>query len=352
MTDTKVDILGLMPHEIVAELQAMGEQTFRAKQVINWLYKGVNSFEDMTNLPKATRKELEEKYIIGSVKLLDKRVSKRGDTIKYLCLLEDHNIIECVVMKYNYGNTLCLSTQVGCRMGCSFCASTKLGLVRNLEVGEMIGQVLMANRELGQAGERGIRNIVLMGSGEPLDNYDKVIKFLRLVHHPESLNISYRNITLSTCGLVPKMRKLAHESIPITLSISLHAPNDELRKKIMPVASAYSVDEVIEAGRYYFEKTGRRVTFEYSLIERLNDNVKNAQELAHKLKDFPCHVNVIPINEVEGASFKRSSESRIQAFIHTLKSLGVQVTRRRELGQDIEGACGQLRRRYLESLEK
>ena len=352
MTGAKVDILGLMPHEIIEGLQEMGEQAFRGKQVISWLYKGVNSFEDMTNLPKTTRKKLEDTYIIGSVKQIDKRISKKGDTIKYLCLLADHNIIECVVMKYNYGNTLCLSTQVGCRMGCSFCASTKQGLVRNLEAGEMVAQVVMANSQLGQEGERGIRNIVLMGSGEPLDNYDNVIKFLRLVHHPDGLNISYRNITLSTCGLVPKMIKLAQENIPITLSISLHAPNDELRKKIMPVASAYRVDEVIEAGRYYYQKTGRRVTFEYSLIDRLNDNVKDARELAHKLKDFSCHVNVIPINEIEGVPIKRSSESRIQAFVHTLKSLGVHVTRRRELGQDIEGACGQLKRRYLDSLEK
>ncbi|NLY60608.1 MAG: 23S rRNA (adenine(2503)-C(2))-methyltransferase RlmN [Clostridiales bacterium] len=352
MKDAREDILGLMPHEIVKRLQEMGEQAFRGKQVINWLYKGVISFEDMTNLSKATRKKLEDKYIIGSVKLLEKRISKNGDTIKYLCLLADHNIIECVVMKYNYGNTLCLSTQVGCRMGCSFCASTKQGLVRDLEVGEMMAQVVMANTHIKQTDERGIRNIVLMGSGEPLDNYSNVIKFLRLVNHPEGLNISYRNITLSTCGLVPKMKRLAQENIPITLSISLHAPNDELRKKIMPVASAYSVDEIIEAGKYFFEKTGRRVTFEYSLIDRLNDNVYDAKELASKIKGFPCHVNVIPINEIEDMPYKRSSESRIKVFVQTLKTLGVQVTRRRELGQDIEGACGQLKRSYLDSLDK
>ena len=215
-----------------------------------------------------------------------------------------------------------------------------------------MAQVVMANTHIKQTDERGIRNIVLMGSGEPLDNYSNVIKFLRLVNHPEGLNISYRNITLSTCGLVPKMKKLAQENIPITLSISLHAPNDELRKKIMPVASAYSVDEIIEAGKYFFEKTGRRVTFEYSLIDRLNDNVYDAKELASKIKGFPCHVNVIPINEIEDMPYKRSSESRIKVFVQTLKTLGVQVTRRRELGQDIEGACGQLKRSYLDSLDK
>ena len=351
MTHVKEDILGLMPNEIIKELADMGEQPFRGKQVVNWLYKGINSFGAMTNLPKSTRQKLESKYKIGSLKQIDRQKSEKGDTIKYLYLLADNNIIECVVMKYAYGNTLCLSTQVGCRMGCSFCASTKEGLVRNLEVGEMVAQLLIANSDIGRAEDRGIRNIVLMGSGEPLDNYQNVIKFMRLVHHPDVFNISYRNITLSTCGLVPKMKELSQEDIPITLSISLHAPNDEIRRKIMPVASAYSVDEIVQAGKYYFEKTGRRVTFEYSLIDRLNDSEENARELAYRLKDFSCHVNVIPINEIEGTPYRRSSEYRIESFINTLKSLGLQVTRRRELGQDIGGACGQLKRGYLDNVE-
>ena len=352
--DAKKDILGLMPHEMMKELQEMGEQAFRGKQVIGWLYRGAKNFSDMINLPKATREKLDNRYIIGNVKPIEKHISRKRDTIKYLCLLADHNIIECVVMRYRYGNTLCLSTQVGCRMGCSFCESTKQGLIRNLEVGEMMAQVLMTNADVDEDGEpeeRGIRNIVLMGSGEPLDNYDNVMKFLRLVHHSDTLNISYRNITLSTCGLVPEMKRLAEEDIPITLSISLHAPNDELRREIMPVASAYKVQDIIEAGKFYFEKTGRRVTFEYTLMDHINDGVDHAEELGKQLKGFPCHVNVIPINEIQGAPYGRSSEHRIELFTKRLKSFGVQVTRRRELGQDIGGACGQLKRGYLDGIK-
>lgn len=351
MTHVKEDILGLMPNEIIKELADMGEQPFRGKQVVNWLYKGINSFGAMTNLPKSTRQKLESKYKIGSLKQIDRQKSEKGDTIKYLYLLADNNIIECVVMKYRYGNTLCLSTQVGCRMGCSFCESTKQGLVRNLTVGEMMGQVLLANTDISEDNEsekRGIRNIVLMGSGEPLDNYDNVMKFLRLVHHPDTLGISYRNITLSTCGLVPGMRKLAQEGLPITLAISLHGSNDEIRRKIMPVASAYKVNDIIEAGKYYFEKTGRRITFEYALMDHLNDGMDNAEELGVLLKGFPCHINVIPINEIQDGLYKRSTENRIETFTKTLESLGLQVTRRRELGEDIGGACGQLKRGYLD----
>lgn len=351
--DKRKDILGLMPHEITEDLVGMGEQAFRGKQVINWLYRGIKDFKDMNNLPKTTREKLNDRYIIGSVELLQKYISSKNDTIKYLCLLRDRNIIECVVMKYRYGNTLCLSTQVGCRMGCSFCESTKEGLIRNLGVEEMMAQVLMANADLveeDKLDERGIRNIVLMGSGEPLDNYDNVMKFLRLIHHEDTLNMSYRNITLSTCGLVSNIEKLAREDIPITLSISLHAPNDQVRSRIMPIASAYRIQDIIDAGRFYFEKTGRRVTFEYSLMDHINDGVEHAKELGEKLKGFPCHVNVIPINEIEGLAYKRSPEHRIELFIKALKSFGVQVTRRRELGDDIGGACGQLKRGYLDGI--
>jgi 23S rRNA (adenine2503-C2)-methyltransferase len=352
--NAKEDILGLMPNEIVKIMEEMGEKAFRGQQVLEWLYRGVRDFEEMTNLPKATRKKLGDRYVIGSLKQLEKHLSHNGDTIKYLCLLNDGNIIECVVMRYSYGNTLCLSTQVGCRMGCSFCQSTKQGLVRNLEVGEMMAQVLMVEGDLGEAydsNERNIRNVVLMGSGEPLDNYENVIKFLRLIHDPQAFNMSYRNITLSTCGLVSGIKNLALEDMPITLAISLHAPNEGLRRRIMPIASAYSVEEVIEGAKFYFEKTGRRVTFEYSLIDNLNDGIDCAKELGNMLAGFPCHVNVIPINEIEGASFRRSSDSRIERFVNTLKSFGIQVTRRRELGQDIGGACGQLKRGYLDKFD-
>lgn len=351
----KVDILGLMPHEVIKGLEQMGEQPFRGDQVLNWLYKGVRDFEEMTNLPKATRKNLGDRYAIGNVRQLERHISDKSDTIKYLCLLADDNIIECVVMRYRYGNTLCLSTQVGCRMRCSFCQSTKQGLVRNLEVGEMMGQVLMANSDIGgsrDTDERSIRNIVLMGSGEPLDNYDNVIKFLRLAHHPQALNMSYRNMTLSSCGLVPEIEKLAMEDMPITLAISLHGPNDELRRQIMPIAGAYGIQDIIEVSRFYFEMTGRRVTFEYALIDGLNDGAYNAKELGERLRGFPCHVNVIPINEIKGVPHRRSPESRIELFIDTLKSYGIQVTRRRELGQDIGGACGQLKRGYLDDLNR
>ncbi len=347
----KDDILDKSPTEIMDILKQLGEPSFRVKQLLGWVYKGKRSFDEMTNLPKTTRIRLKERYMIGNVKQIKKITSDKGDTIKYLCLLHDGNIIECVVMRYDYGNTLCLSTQVGCRMGCSFCESTRQGLIRNLKVGEMVAQVLMVNADLGETGERNIRNIVLMGSGEPLDNFDNVVKFLGLIHDPNTLNISYRNITLSTCGLVSKIRELANMDIPITLAISLHAPNDALRRRIMPVASAYSVREIVEAAKYYFNRTGRRVSFEYSLIDGINDGVEQAEELGRLLADFPCHVNIIPINSIEGAPYRRSSAARIQLFEKTLRSTGIQVTRRRELGHDIGGACGQLKRGYLNNSE-
>lgn len=348
MEDKRKDILNLDPHEIENALEALGEQSFRGQQVVQWLYKGIQDFNHMTNLPKTTRKKLGDSYIIGNVEILEKQMSSTSDTTKYLCLLADRNIIECVVMGYKYGNTLCLSTQVGCRMGCGFCESTKQGLIRNLEVGEMMSQVLMANKDMGDAEDRNIRNIVLMGSGEPLDNYQKVIKFLRLIHNSETFNMSYRNITLSTCGLVPGIKRLAQESIPITLSVSLHASNDEVRRKLMPGASAYSISQIIEASKHYFEISGRRVTFEYALMDGVNDGVEDARELGHRLEGFPCHVNIIPVNEIGGTPYNRSSEPSIELFANTLKRFGIEVTRRRELGQDIGGACGQLKRSYLD----
>lgn len=347
----KGDILSLSLEEIQQAMQELGQPQYRAKQIFQWLHRGVKSFDDMTDLPKALRELLAERFYIEKLDMVDKRASKTGDAIKYLFLLHDHNIIESVVMRYKYGNSLCLSTQVGCRMGCKFCASTIGGLVRNLSAGEMLAQVIEVNHDLEKAGESRVGNIVIMGIGEPLDNYDNTIKFIKLLHHPLGFNMSYRRITLSTCGLVPRIMDLAEEGLPITLSVSLHAPNDEIRKLIMPVASAYSMDDILKASRYYFKKTGRRVTFEYALISDLNDREKDAIELARRIKGFPCHVNIIPLNNVRGLGYKRSSRAAVERFISVLESQGVAVTKRRELGLDIEGACGQLRRSYLERAE-
>ncbi|MBM7581899.1 23S rRNA (adenine2503-C2)-methyltransferase [Caldicoprobacter guelmensis] len=347
----KQDILSLSSEEVQQAVQALGQPHYRAQQILQWLHRGVKSFDEMTDLPKALRELLAERFYIVNLRMLDKRTSRAGDATKYLFLLEDGNTIESVVMRYNYGNSLCLSTQVGCRMGCKFCASTIGGLVRNLSAGEMLAQVIEVNSDLENSGERRVGNIVLMGIGEPLDNYDNTVKFIKMVHYPQGLNMSYRRITLSTCGLVPKMMDLAEEGLPITLSVSLHAPNDELRKLIMPVASAYSIDEIFKASRYYFKKTGRRVTFEYALISDLNDRERDAIELARKLRGFPCHVNIIPLNVVRGVGYKRSSPAVVERFVSVLKSQGIAVTKRRELGLDIEGACGQLRRSYIKQAE-
>ena len=343
----KPDMLDFSLEEVEQAVQRLGQPGYRAKQILKWLHKGVSHFDEMTDLPQAFRQSLNEQFQIGRIQILERHHSNTGDAIKYLFLLSDHNIIECVVMRYKYGNTLCLSTQVGCRMGCRFCASTINGLVRNLSAGEMMSQVIEVNRELEENGERRIGNLVLMGTGEPLDNYSNTVKFIKMVHYPMGINMSYRNITLSTCGLAPRMIELADEGLPVTLSVSLHAPNDKLRRFIMPAASVYPIIDVIEASRYYYEKTGRRIIFEYILIKDLNDRKEHAEELAELIKGFPSHVNIIPANEVSGLDFRRSPERTIQRFIRELESRGVVVTRRRELGLDIEGACGQLRRSRL-----
>ncbi len=347
----KADILDFSLEELERAVEDLGQPAYRAKQIVKWLHKGVGHFDEMTDLPQAFRHTLHEQFRIGKLQILESLHSKSGYATKHLFLLSDHNIIECVVIRYKYGNTLCLSTQVGCRMGCQFCASTIGGLVRNLSAGEMLSHVIETNRLLEENGERRIGHLVLMGSGEPLDNYKNTIEFMKMVHLPAGINMSYRNITLSTCGLVPRMFELADEGLPVTLSVSLHAPNDNVRKLIMPVASAYSVVDIIKASRYYYEKTGRRITFEYTLIKDLNDREEHAEELAELIKGFPNHVNIIPLNEVEGLDFRRSPERSIQRFIQVLKSRGVEVTRRRELGFDIEGACGQLRRSFYSGSE-
>jgi 23S rRNA (adenine2503-C2)-methyltransferase len=349
--DIKPNILDYSLVEIEHIVKDMGQPAFRAKQIFKWLHTGVTSFKDMNNISQHMRQELDGRFIIGGVEILQKLVSKNDGTAKYLFLLRDGNIIESVVMPYSYGNTQCLSTQVGCRMGCRFCASTREGLVRNLTPGEMLSQVFTANKDVldKEDRDRGIKNIVLMGSGEPLDNYDNVIKFIHLIHDPMGMNISYRNITLSTCGLVPNIIKLAHEDMPITLSLSLHAPNDELRRKIMPIGSKYSVHDIIDASRYYFKETGRRVTFEYALMEGVNDGEKEAFELSKLLGDFDCHVNVIPVNPIEDGMYRKGSRESVERFISILRRSGINVTKRRELGSDINGACGQLKRSYLKS---
>lgn len=339
----KKELLGLFPEELAEELMPYRLPSFRVKQLFGWLHRGAR-FADMSNLPKALREELAEKYTDQPVEILEKRVSRLDGTVKLLYALKDGNCVEGVLMRYHHGYTLCLSTQVGCRMGCVFCASTLNGCVRSLTAAEMLGQVHCANTLI--TGDR-VSNIVLMGSGEPFDNYGNVTRFLRLVSHPEGLNIGLRHISLSTCGLTDKMRRFAEEGLPVTLSISLHAPNDGIRRRLMPVANAYPMDDVLDACRYYIEKTGRRVIIEYALNE-LNSRPEHAAELASRLRGMQCHVNVIPLNAVEEKSLRGADEQAITRFMKELETRHISVTRRREMGDDIEGACGQLRRRYLE----
>jgi 23S rRNA (adenine2503-C2)-methyltransferase len=345
----KSDILDRSLDELKSEIVSLGEKSFRADQIYKWLYKGAASFEEMTDLPKNLIQKLNDHYSIGTMEQIQRLVSSVNHTIKYLYLMSDNNIIECVAMKYHHGITLCLSTQVGCAMGCSFCASTTEGLTRNLTSGEMMAQVLSVNRDLSSRGMGQISGLVLMGSGEPLDNYEQTLKFIRQIHDPKGLNMGYRNITLSTCGLVPRMYELADEGLSINLAISLHAPNDVIRREIMKIARVYSIKEVLDAASYYFEKTGRRVTFEYALIKGVNDQPDHARELVSLLKGkIPCHVNLIPLNENEHSSQRRSNEGTIDNFMSILEAAGMNVTRRREMGLDIQGACGQLKASYIQ----
>ena len=301
----------------------------------------------MTNLPLSLRQSLAEKGVDQPVSIREKRVSALDGTQKFLYALGDGNCVEGVLMRYHYGCTLCVSTQVGCKMGCRFCASTLDGCVRNLTAGEILGQVQCANSVL--QGER-VHNIVLMGSGEPLDNYDNVCRFLRLLREEDGVNIGLRNVSLSTCGLVPKMYQFAEENLPVTLSVSHHAPNDEIRRQTMPVANAYPMDELLAACRNYIDKTGRRVIFEYALVGGVNCEEKHAIELASRLRGMQCHVNLIPLNAVEERHLKGVNEQTVQRFLHKLEELHISATRRREMGDDIEGACGQLRRKTLTTL--
>lgn len=337
------EYLGLFPQELKQEMEAMGEKGFRAGQVFSWLHKGA-TFDEMSNLSLALREKLKNSGVDQPVSIREVHTSKLDGTKKFLFALRDGNCIEGVLMRYHYGCTLCVSTQVGCRMGCLFCASTLDGCIRNLSAAEILGQVLCANSTL--QGEK-VHNIVLMGSGEPFDNYDEVIRFLRLVSHPEGLNISLRHISLSTCGLIDKIRAFAQEDLPVTLSLSLHAPNDEIRKKIMPIAKRYSITETVNACKYYLEKTGRRIVFEYALIDGVNAGEEQAHELADLLRGMQCHVNLIPLNTVKERNLHGVSQKQVQAFLDVLAKRHISATRRREMGDDIEGACGQLRKKVL-----
>ena len=328
--------------ELTTIIKELGQPAFRGKQVYTWLHKGVRSYEEMTNLPKGLRDMLSEKYPIHAPEVVRKQESQRDGTIKYLWKLADGNCVETVLMRYHYGNTVCISTEVGCRMGCAFCASTIGGLVRRLEPYEMLDEVLFTQVDSGLP----ISHIVLMGIGEPLDNFDNVMRFLELVNSPEGMNISMRHISLSTCGLVPKIDELAKRKLQISLAISLHGPNDEIRNKIMPVNKAYPSEELLQACRRYYAATSRRIHFEYAMIDGVNDSEANARELLKRLKGLPAHVNLIPLNHVEESPLKPSSKAAVAKFQKILEDGGVTATVRRTLGGDIDASCGQLRRKY------
>ncbi len=328
--------------EIGTVLKNLGQPAFRGKQVYTWLHKGVRSYEGMTNLPKTLRDSLAAQYPIYTPEVVRKQESKKDGTIKYLWKLSDGNCVETVLMRYHYGNTVCISTEVGCRMGCAFCASTLGGLVRKLEPFEMLDQVLFTQVDSGLP----VSHIVLMGIGEPLDNYDHVLRFLELVNSPDGMNISMRHISLSTCGLVPRIRQLAQEKLQLTLSVSLHAPNDAVRDTIMPVNKAYPTEELLDACRDYYAVTNRRISFEYAMIDGVNDREEDAKELLRRLKGLPAHFNLIPLNYVEESPLKPSSRNAVARFQQTLEKGGITATVRRSLGGDIDASCGQLRRKY------
>ena len=340
----KDDIKSLNYQELQEYVEKMGEKPFRAKQLYQWMHeKLAESFQEMTTLSAAFRSRLEEETTLTILKPVEVRTSALDGTQKYLFELEDGNVIESVLMRYKHGNSVCISSQVGCRMGCRFCASTIGGRIRDLRPSEMLEQVYRIQRLTGER----VSNLVVMGTGEPLDNYENLVKFVRMLSDEHGLNISQRNITVSTCGIVPGILRLAEEDLQITLALSLHASNQEKRKKLMPVANKYELEEVLDACRYYFEKTGRRLTFEYSLVGGVNDTLEDSQELTSLVHGLNCHINLIPVNPVKERDFVQPDRSVVQAFKNKLEKNGVNVTIRREMGRDIDGACGQLRRSYL-----
>ena len=328
--------------ELTAVIKELRQPAFRGKQVYSWLHKGVRSYDEMTNLPKGLRDTLAERYPICPPEVVRRQESKKDGTIKYLWRLSDGNCVETVLMRYHYGNTVCISTEVGCRMGCAFCASTLGGLVRRLEPFEMLDQVLFTQVDSGLP----VSHIVLMGIGEPLDNFDNVMRFLELVNSADGMNISMRHISLSTCGLVPKIDELAKRKLQLTLSVSLHAPNDEIRNQIMPVNRAYPSEELLAACRRYYEATSRRISFEYAMIDGVNDSEADARELLRRMKGLSAHFNLIPLNHVEESPLKPSSREAVARFQKILEDGGIPATVRRTLGGDIEASCGQLRRKY------
>ena len=341
-TQTKVELLSLLPDELTELLVSLGEPKYRAGQIFPQLHKGLSP-NDMTNIGKATRQKLAEAAYYHLPRVERKLVSAIDGTVKLLFSLADGNCVESVIMKYEHGNTICISSQVGCRMGCRFCASTIGGRVRDLTAGELLGQVIAAQKELGER----IDNIVMMGIGEPLDNFDAVVKFLCLVNEQSGICIGYRHISLSTCGIVPKMYALAEEGIPLNLTVSLHATDDETRARVMPVAKAYKIKEILKACDYYFKKTGRRYYFEYTLIEGANCDEETAKGLIDLLKGKPCHVNLIRLNEVKERDLKALSDKEAYRFLGYLDKGGLSATLRRQIGSDVGGACGQLRASYL-----
>ena len=344
MTEKK-DILSLLPEELEAELSALGEPRFRAAQIFQWLGRGVRSFEGMTNLSKDLRAKLDGHFFLYEPQVLSKQVSATDGTIKYLWELSDGNAVETVVMSYKHGNTVCVSSQVGCRQGCAFCASTIGGLVRNLRASEILDEVLFSELDSGKK----ISNIVLMGIGEPLDNFENVMRFLELVNHPKGMNIGMRHISLSTCGIIERFDDLAARDLQLTLSVSLHAPDDETRSRIMPANHGRGVEALIGACRTYYEKTGRRISFEYAMIDGVNDSPEQAQLLAKHARAVAAHVNLIPLNHVEERQFQPSTPEHLKRFIRILEENGVNVTVRRRLGSDVDASCGQLRRKMMKT---
>ena len=338
------DIRELYLEELKQEIAALGEKAFRAEQIFSWLHeKGAASFDEMTNLSLALREKLAGQFEIGSVRVRTVQESALDGTKKYLLELSDGNLIESVLMRYHYGCSVCVSTQVGCRMGCAFCASTVEGMVRNLSASEILGEIYEIERDLGEK----VTHCVLMGSGEPMDNYDEVVRFLRLLGAPKGHHLSMRNVTVSTCGLPDEIRRFSQENLPVTLALSLHAADDETRKKLMPVAKRYPLSEVLRACDAYFESTGRRVSYEYAVVGGVNDNEAEALKLAALLRGKNAHVNLIPVNPVTERHFTRPDRTEIEAFQKILVKHGINATIRRELGSDIDGACGQLRRKYI-----
>lgn len=345
MMDTRLELRGQRVSTLEALCQGMNCPKFRAKQIFKWVNKGVCSFDEMSDLPKDFREKLAERTFINSAKILEVVHSEKDGTRKYLFQLKDGNIIESVLMRYKHGNSVCVSTQVGCRMGCNFCASTIDGMVRNLTAGEILGQILDIQNDIGER----VSNIVLMGSGEPLDNFAEVVKFLEIVNHKEGLNLSHRHVTLSTCGIVPRIYELANLKYQLTLAISLHSADNAERTELMPVNKGYPIEMLLEACDYYATTTGRRITYEYALILGKNDKEEKAKELAKLLRGRLCHVNLIPINPVKERGYEASDNQSIEKFKMILKRAGIETTIRRELGSDINAACGQLRKSHLET---